>query len=70
MLRAIRAEQATHREKQDEIISRIGTLGRDVATVTLRFPEMKVDFANLSVRPTCQYGLTISITVSDGSSSA
>jgi chromosome segregation ATPase len=50
MLRAIRAEQAAHREKLDEIISRIGALEREVATLTLRFAEMKVDFANLSVR--------------------
>jgi septal ring factor EnvC (AmiA/AmiB activator) len=50
MLRAIRAEQAAQREKLDEIISRIGALEREVATLTLRFAEMKVDFANLSVR--------------------
>jgi ribulose kinase len=56
MLRAIRAEQAAQREKLDEIISRIGALEREVATLTLRFAEMN--------------GLTISITVSDGSSSA
>ena len=50
MLRAIRAEQAAQREKLDEIISRIGALEREVATLTLRFAEMKGDFANLSVR--------------------
>jgi chromosome segregation ATPase len=50
MLRAIRAEQAAQREKLDEIISRIGAVEREVATLTLRFAEMKVDFANLSVR--------------------
>src|SRR5205823_14041760 len=50
MLRAIRAEQAAQREKLDEIISRIGALEREVATLTLRFAEMKVDFDNLSVR--------------------
>ena len=64
MLRSIRAEQAAQREKLDEIISRIGALEREVATLTLRFAEMKVDFANLSVR------IDISITVSDASSSA
>jgi hypothetical protein len=64
MLRAIRAEQAAQREKLDEIISRIGALEREVATLTLRFAEMR------STWPTCRYGLTISITVSDGSSSA
>jgi len=37
MLRAIRAEQAAQREKLDEIISRIGALEREVATLTLRF---------------------------------
>ena len=50
MLRAIRAEQSAQREKLDEIISRIGALEREVATLTLRFAEMKVDFANLSAR--------------------
>ena len=50
MLRAIHAEQAAQRDKLDEIISRIGALEREVATLTLRFAEMKVDFANLSVR--------------------
>jgi chromosome segregation ATPase len=50
MLRAIRAEQAAQREKLDEIISRLGTLEREVASLTLRFAEMRVDFANLSVR--------------------
>lgn len=50
VLRAIRAEQAAQREKLDEIISRIGVLEREVATLTLRFAETKVDFANLSVR--------------------
>jgi chromosome segregation ATPase len=50
MLRAIRAEQSAQREKLDEIISRIGSLEREVATLTLRFAEMRVDFANLSVR--------------------
>jgi hypothetical protein len=63
MLRAIRAEQAAQHEKLDEIISRIGALEREVATLTLRFAEMKVDFANLSVR-------IDNLTVSDGSSSA
>jgi chromosome segregation ATPase len=50
MLRAIRAEQSAQREKLDEIISRLGALEREVAALTLRFAEMKVDFANLSVR--------------------
>jgi archaellum component FlaC len=50
MLRAIRVEQAAQREKLDEIISRIGALEREVATLTLRFAEMKGDLANLSVR--------------------
>ena len=42
--------KSAQREKLDEIISRIGALEREVATLTLRFAEMKVDFANLSVR--------------------
>jgi hypothetical protein len=50
ILRAIRAEQSAQREKLDEIISRMDALEREVATLTLRFAEMKVDFANLSVR--------------------
>jgi len=37
ILRAIGAEQAAQREKLDEIISRIGALEREVATLTLRF---------------------------------
>jgi archaellum component FlaC len=50
MLRAIRAEQSAQPEKLDEIISRLGALEREVASLTLRIAEMKVDFANLSVR--------------------
>ena len=50
MLRAIREEQAAQREKLDEIISRIGTLEREVATSNLRIAEVRVDFASLSVR--------------------
>jgi chromosome segregation ATPase len=50
MLRAIRAEQAAQREKLDEIIGRLGALEREVATLNLRFAEMRVDFASLSLR--------------------
>jgi hypothetical protein len=68
VLRGIRVERTARREKPDEIVSRIGALAREGATLTLRFAEMEVDFANL--RPTFQYELTISTTVLDGSSSA
>lgn len=50
MLRAIRAEQAAQREKLDEIITRIGALEREVAALSLRIAEIRVDFAGLSVR--------------------
>jgi predicted nucleic acid-binding Zn-ribbon protein len=50
MLRAIRTEQAAQREKLDEIIGRLGALEREVATLNLRFAEMRVDFAGLSLR--------------------
>ena len=50
MLRGIRAEQATQREKLDEIIGRLGALEREIASLNLRIAEMKVDFANLSLR--------------------
>ena len=50
MLRAIRAEQAAQREKLDEIITRIGALEREVAALSLRVAEIRVDFAGLSVR--------------------
>ena len=39
MLRAIRAEQAAQCEKLDEIISRIGALEREVATLTSASPK-------------------------------
>lgn len=50
MLRAIRAEQAAQREKLDEIITRIGALEREVAALSLRIAEIRVDFAGLSLR--------------------
>ncbi len=50
MLRGIRAEQATQREKLDEIIGRLGAVEREVASLNLRIAEMKVDLANLSLR--------------------
>lgn len=50
LLRAIRAEQAAQREKLDELINRIGVLEREVASLALRFAEMRVDFAGLSLR--------------------
>jgi polyhydroxyalkanoate synthesis regulator phasin len=50
LLRAIRPDQAAQREKLDEIIGRIGVLEREVAALSPRFAEMKVDFANLSER--------------------
>lgn len=50
MLRAIRAEQTAQREKLDEIVNRLGALEREVASLNLRIAEIKVDFANLSVR--------------------
>jgi chromosome segregation ATPase len=50
VLRAIRTEQAAQREKLDEIIGRLGALEREVATLNLRFAEMRVDFAGLSLR--------------------
>jgi polyhydroxyalkanoate synthesis regulator phasin len=50
MLRAIRAEQVAQREKLDEIITRIGALEREVAALSLRVAEIRVDFAGLSVR--------------------
>jgi septal ring factor EnvC (AmiA/AmiB activator) len=50
MLRAIRAEQTSQREKLDEIIHRLGALEREVASLNLRIAEIKADFANLSVR--------------------
>ena len=43
MLRAIRAEQATQREKLDKIIVRLGRLEREVA-------GLHGDYAGLSVR--------------------
>jgi hypothetical protein len=58
MLRAICTEQAAQGERLDEIISRLGALEREVASLTLRFAEMKVDSASLS---------TISTAVSGGS---
>jgi septal ring factor EnvC (AmiA/AmiB activator) len=50
MLRAIRADQAAQREKLDEIINRLGVLEREVASLSLRIAEIRVDFAGLSVR--------------------
>jgi septal ring factor EnvC (AmiA/AmiB activator) len=50
LLRSIRSEQATQREKLDEIIGRIGALEREVASLHLRIAEIKVDFASLSAR--------------------
>lgn len=43
LLRAIRAEQSTQREKLDEIITRLGRLEREVA-------GLHADYAGLSVR--------------------
>jgi hypothetical protein len=62
MLRAIRADQAAQLEKLDEIITRIGALEREVAALSLRIAEIRVDFA------ACRYGSTISTVASDGSS--
>lgn len=43
MLRAIRADQAAQREKLDEIINRLGALEREVASLSLRIAEIRVD---------------------------
>lgn len=50
MLRAIRADQAAQREKLDEIITRLGALEREIASLSLRIAEIRVDSAGLSVR--------------------
>ena len=50
MLRAIRAEAGIAARKTGRDHSPLGALKREVASLHLRVGEVKVDFANLSVR--------------------
>jgi chromosome segregation ATPase len=50
MLRAIRADIATLRDRQEELIDRVGRVEREIATLRREIADLHGDFASLSGR--------------------